>query len=53
MQILLVGENTVTGFPTDSEFNNGIAAKGDLTISGSGSLKAAGGYDASPPKMAT
>ncbi len=45
MQILLVGENTVTGFPTDSEFNNGIAAKGDLTISGSGSLKATGGYD--------
>lgn len=45
MQILLVGENSVTGFPTDSEFNNGIAAKGDLTISGSGSLKATGGYD--------
>lgn len=45
IQILLEGENTVTGSVTDSELDNGIAVGGDLTISGSGSLKATGGYD--------
>lgn len=45
MQILLVGENTVTGPASDSELSNGIAAVGDLTISGSGSLKSTSGYD--------
>lgn len=45
MQILLVGENTVTSPAGDSEMNNGIVAKGDLTISGGGSLKSTGGYD--------
>lgn len=46
IQISLVGENTVTGLATDNAMNNGIAAMGHLTISGSGSLEATGGYDA-------
>ena len=43
--LVLVGENTVTGPDTSSVFSNGVSAGGDLTISGSGSLAAAGGYD--------
>ncbi len=44
-EIAIVGENTVTGPDSDGDLNNGIAAMGDLTISGSGSLKATGSYD--------
>lgn len=46
LEIVLVGKNTVTGPDVDDTLNNGIAAMGDLTISGSGSLAAAGDYDA-------
>lgn len=45
LEIVIVGENTVTSLDSDGDLNNGIAAMGDLTISGSGSLKATGSYD--------
>lgn len=48
LEVILVGKNTVTGpdADSDSELNNGIAAMGNFTISGGGSLEATGGYDA-------
>ena len=48
LEVVLVGENVVTGPDTNGEveLSNGISAMEDLTISGSGSLHVVGGYDA-------